>query len=400
MSEFSKFENVGSNPDETRIAEIAAQFEQSPTLDNLSVAACRMAREGLPAGPHYHTDNRFNALLRAAKDTGLDEKAAVEIIRVGLDQGRKELQAEFDALPEEIAKRELRAEIGSEAASEHIRSCVYRYVKNGKLAPEQVHQSLDGRMPLYGHDDPRRKHNDDMQRAIQEGIAVALADWSKTDTPEMASIRGTPTVGRVRMLMEKVARPESLYVEAAVFERLLNIAILSAEGRVFLPTIEHDRQIETELEAVKRTPTLQQLKESTLKIGRRGNYIALDVFKRLAVAMDSPHLPVAAPTVAPGSVLTVPAAEQGAPEGPVSAITKTIFHDPAEAPDYEPRDLAPMQPEISGNLLESAKESAGHRSRTQAEILSESRQNPNSARIIAVDGKSLAHKSLAARRKG
>lgn len=326
---------ISSEKRDEIIAEACAQIKAAPgSFDTLQAAAQEVGRliPGADNFAKYYGLDIDRDLLKAALAAGFNEAGALGVIQGGLAKGAVDRKAAEAARPENVENRAACAEIRDNRSLDHVRSTVYALVKKHGLKPEQIDRgAIIKAMGLGATDDTK-----DVQIAIDQGIQAATAKW-EDDTPEMAGIRANPTPGQVLGVVDKAARPESRYVEVAIWERAINAALLEKDGIVALPEFAIDLAVERECETLKKNPTLAQLKISTLRVARRDDDIVLDTFQRLIAAMGSPHVPVPAPVIQPDTVLTVPATEPEAPEGPkMESSVKVVHSEPVD--DFVPLD--------------------------------------------------------------
>lgn len=239
-------------------------------------------------------------LLSAASAAGINVVAAAAMIDEGISAGQAARAAAIAADPVTLANAAAVAEIKANPCAEQLSLTVYALIKTYGLKPEQIDRAS---LIAAANTDRYVSFKDTSTEALEAGIKAALAGSAEIGSGE---IEGHPPLIHVRQAVAAAAHSETQFISVAEFTRLMAAAeVLEMEGRVILASeAANDAAIEAEIAAIRKNPTLKQLKESALRVAVptmlsidksgwkshsivevHGDKVNVEIFERLCAAL-------------------------------------------------------------------------------------------------------------------
>lgn len=259
-------------------------IKENPTYDVIEAEAAKIA-ENVPSSLGLPNSLTIKSqLLHAAVEAGKDKDTTEKIIESGMKKGAAAAAKNAEKKHITDSNAWAVAEIEKNPTEETVRNVVYKLVKSEGFMNRSIMQPVQLNRDaivaaFHGEADEKT-----ISQAIEDGITAARGHLFSTSFKEDENFADIVKA----VSGEKGIYNESRYLAADKFESIMNAAIMAKDGRVILTGEAEQRAVDKEKEALRRNPTLEQLKLSTLKLSR-GGAVCLDSFEELAATMGKPQ---------------------------------------------------------------------------------------------------------------
>lgn len=242
------------------VAAAAAKIKDFSTLEAAALEVGKLTGIAAPTGKEGTATDIKAALLEAATAAGLNEIAAGALIDDGMNRGKPEFFADKARNRVTEANSDTVRAIGRNRTLAQVGASVYALITERGLKPEEIDQ-----WALITAASANAVGADIYHTAVRSVIAAAVAAAMTNNNEDMPA--GGP-LEHVRNAVDRAAHTESRYISVSEFEKIMMTAeILEREGKALLPgEVVEEAAILKEIAAIKRNPTLGQLRESTLLV--------------------------------------------------------------------------------------------------------------------------------------